>query len=218
VRHAADDGILVRCLASNGNSSPIITPSTLGGNGFVERPAIIVTAAGLGSNVSRCAGPPHIQIWITDFARAPRAAAGCGCSSHWQQETRGTKETTAIASRRVSGRPRTPCDPRRFASEWPCDERACWIHNGVAQSCTLLYRRFVIGRARLFHARDEFGDLQNAILRYSRWKSGATSLVISPRCLKVVCINVSGDIETRAVDQRPCEVDDDVASVRRCFA
>src|SRR5258708_20908433 len=49
----------------------------------------------------------------------------------------------------------------------------------VAQTCSLLYRRFAIGRApRLASAPGVFGRLQNAILRYSRLIICATSLLV----------------------------------------
>ena len=59
---------LSACFASSGSNSQICMPSTFVGIGDRSGPQKSVPASGLGSKVSRWHGPPHIQIWITDFA------------------------------------------------------------------------------------------------------------------------------------------------------
>ena len=70
VRHAADQRVLVGLLGEQRHEFANLHARHVGRNRMVERAGVVVARVGFGINVSRCGGPPHIQIWMTDLALA----------------------------------------------------------------------------------------------------------------------------------------------------
>src|SRR5512146_813176 len=98
---------LSACLASRGSNSQMRMPSTLVAIGLSRGPQYSLPASGLGSKVSRCAGPPHIQIWMTDLALAAGVAAGLGLAA------KACADALRVGA---SASPATPNRPSRMAS------------------------------------------------------------------------------------------------------
>src|ERR1035441_3259318 len=95
---------LSACLASSGRSSEMRMPLTLVAMGGFKGPQESLPASGLGSKVSRCAAPPHIQIWMTDFAFALGAAAIKGEAARLpRSRPNALLRPQGRASRRVGG-------------------------------------------------------------------------------------------------------------------
>src|SRR5690348_984781 len=91
---------LSACLAKSGINSEMRMPDTFVSMGLLSEPQYSFPASGFGSKVSRCDGPPHIQIWITALARAV-------CGTAYERNDRffaRTRPLVASSARRIASR------------------------------------------------------------------------------------------------------------------